>query len=79
MQQRTPRVDSLKSIGLKRFMDERYYRYGGYVKLDQMLQEVQAGKSSLAEVARAFSAPDRPMSRQNPRNWYELWLEEKNQ
>lgn len=67
--------NSLAELGLRRFMDDNYALYGGYVKLVKMLE----GGANNAEIARAFSPVDRPLSRHAVRRWraqYQLELEE---
>lgn len=68
-----PKTGSLDDLGLQRFMDERYYRYGGYIKLVSMLE---AGANN-AEIARAFSSPEQPKQRQTIRPWRAKWEAEK--
>lgn len=72
--QSKPRTNSLADLGLQRFADEgRYYKYGGYVKLVQMLE---AGDSN-AEIGRAFGPPDRPLTKEAIRPLRARWELEK--
>ncbi len=68
-----PKTGSLNELGLQRFMDGPYYRYGGYVKLIAMFE---AGAKN-TEVAKAFSPPDRPKQRQTITPWRARWELEK--
>jgi hypothetical protein len=65
MEQTSPRADSLEALGLQRFLDTKYYKYGGYVRFVQLYD---AGASN-AEIAREYSEPDRPLHRQSIRPW----------
>lgn len=73
-QQPKPLKGSLKDLGLQRFMDERYYKYGGYVKLVSMFED---NSISNAEIGRAFGPGDRPVSRQAVADWRVQWESEK--
>lgn len=64
-----PLANSLDAIGLQAFMDDDYYKYGGYPKLVAMLE----ADESDAAIARAFSSEDRPLSRSAPRRWRKRW------
>lgn len=69
-----PRTNSLADLGLQRFADEgRYYKYGGYVKLVQMLED----GASNAEIGRQFGPPDRPLTKEAIRPLRARWELEK--
>jgi hypothetical protein len=72
-QRRKPLANSLAARGLRRFMSEEYPLFGGYVKLIDMLK----ADASNADIARAFSPEDRPMSKEAPRRWRARWELEK--
>ncbi len=74
MHPRDPKTGSLASVGLQRFMDEGYYKYGGYIKLVAILD---AGGNNV-DVGRAFTPEGRhQVNRQRPRAWRARWELEK--
>lgn len=65
-----PKSDTLDAMGLQAFLDDRYYRYGGYVRLDT---EFTRGTSD-SEIARIFGRTPPTIAR-----WRAKWEGEKDQ
>lgn len=51
-------------------MDERYYRYGGYLKLVELFSDPN---NTNAHIGRCFSPTNRPLSRSVAKRWRERW------
>jgi hypothetical protein len=60
----TTKSNTIKSLGLQAFLDERYYKYGGYL---QFIKMIEAGDND-TKIGTAFN-----VKRQSARYWREIF------